>query len=57
MRRGAVFRLDMTEDGALEVAYRSRGTPRVAGRLLRRVRDFATVCGQILLMRASRILH
>src|SRR5690606_10730425 len=32
----------LTEDGALEVATRSRGTPRVAGRLLRRVRDFAT---------------
>ena len=33
--------LDMTEDGALEVARRSRGTPRIANRLLRRVRDFA----------------
>ena len=33
----------MSEDGALEVARRSRGTPRIAGRLLRRVRDFATV--------------
>jgi len=31
----------LTEDGALEIASRSRGTPRVAGRLLRRVRDFA----------------
>ncbi|MBU1525955.1 MAG: Holliday junction branch migration DNA helicase RuvB, partial [Alphaproteobacteria bacterium] len=31
----------MTEDGAREIASRSRGTPRVAGRLLRRVRDFA----------------
>jgi Holliday junction DNA helicase RuvB len=33
----------MSEDGAMEVARRSRGTPRVAGRLLRRVRDVATV--------------
>ena len=33
----------MTEDGAREIARRSRGTPRVAGRLLRRVRDFAAV--------------
>ena len=33
----------MTEDGALEVARRSRGTPRIANRLLRRVRDFAQV--------------
>ncbi|MFQ2604954.1 Holliday junction branch migration DNA helicase RuvB [Aeromonas caviae] len=35
--------LDMSEDGALEVARRSRGTPRIANRLLRRVRDFAQV--------------
>jgi len=35
--------LPMTEDGALEVARRARGTPRIAGRLLRRVRDFAEV--------------
>src|SRR5690606_13646985 len=32
-------------DGAHEVARRARGTPRIAGRLLRRVRDFATVAG------------
>ena len=36
---------DMAVDGAMEVARRSRGTPRVAGRLLRRVRDVATVEG------------
>lgn len=35
--------LAMTEDGAGEIARRARGTPRVAGRLLRRVRDFAVV--------------
>ena len=35
----------LTEDGAAEIARRSRGTPRVAGRLLRRVRDFAHVQG------------
>lgn len=34
---------DLTEDGAEEIARRSRGTPRIAGRLLRRVRDFALV--------------
>jgi Holliday junction DNA helicase RuvB len=33
----------MSEDGAMEIARRSRGTPRVAGRLMRRVRDVATV--------------
>jgi Holliday junction DNA helicase RuvB len=37
--------LPMSDDGAVEIARRSRGTPRVAGRLLRRVRDFATVGG------------
>ncbi|MGE4061770.1 MAG: Holliday junction branch migration DNA helicase RuvB [Rhodospirillaceae bacterium] len=44
--RGArVLGVGMTEDGAMEVAKRSRGTPRVAGRLLKRVRDFASVDG------------
>jgi Holliday junction DNA helicase RuvB len=42
--RGArVLGIEMSADGAMEVARRSRGTPRVAGRLLRRVRDFAAV--------------
>jgi holliday junction DNA helicase RuvB len=46
VRRGAsLLGLDLTPDGAMEIAKRSRGTPRVAGRLLRRVRDFATVDG------------
>src|SRR5271168_3362531 len=46
VRRGAT-KLDvpLTHDGAIEIARRSRGTPRVAGRLLRRVRDFAAVAG------------
>jgi Holliday junction DNA helicase RuvB len=44
--RGArVLGLGMTEDGANEIARRARGTPRIAGRLLRRVRDFAHVEG------------
>ena len=44
VRRGArIMGLGMTDDGALEIARRSRGTPRIAGRLLRRVRDFAEV--------------
>ncbi|WP_340149269.1 Holliday junction branch migration DNA helicase RuvB [uncultured Sneathiella sp.] len=44
--RGArVLGVNLTEDGAIEIARRSRGTPRVAGRLLRRVRDFAAVAG------------
>jgi len=42
VRRAAqLLGLPLTEDGAREVARRSRGTPRIAGRLLRRVRDFA----------------
>ena len=46
VRRGAgVLGIAMTPDGAAEVARRARGTPRVAGRLLRRVRDFAAVAG------------
>jgi Holliday junction DNA helicase RuvB len=37
---------NLTAEAAAEIARRSRGTPRIAGRLLRRVRDFATVAGQ-----------
>ena len=45
--RGArILGLGMSEDGAREIARRARGTPRIAGRLLRRVRDFAVVAGQ-----------
>ena len=44
--RGArVLGMAMTSDGANEIARRARGTPRIAGRLLRRVRDFAIVDG------------
>ncbi|MFD0986505.1 Holliday junction branch migration DNA helicase RuvB [Methyloligella solikamskensis] len=46
VRRGArLLGLPLTEEGAQEIAKRARGTPRVAGRLLRRVRDFANVAG------------
>ena len=46
IRRGArVLQVAMAEEGAREIARRSRGTPRIAGRLLRRVRDFASVAG------------
>ena len=44
--RGArLMGVGITEDGAMEIARRSRGTPRIAGRLLRRVVDFALVAG------------
>ncbi|MBA2466673.1 MAG: Holliday junction branch migration DNA helicase RuvB, partial [Sphingomonas sp.] len=46
VRRAArLLNASVTEDGAHEVARRSRGTPRIAGRLLRRVRDFAHAVG------------
>jgi Holliday junction DNA helicase RuvB len=46
VRRGAgLLGIGMSSDGAREIARRARGTPRVAGRLLRRVRDFAQVAG------------
>ena len=44
-RNAALMGLEMSDDGAQEIASRARGTPRVAGRLLRRVRDFANVEG------------
>jgi len=44
-RAARLLDLPIAEDGAIEVARRSRGTPRIAGRLLRRVRDFASVAG------------
>ena len=44
-RAARVLRMAMAPDGAAEIAKRSRGTPRVANRLLRRVRDFAAVGG------------
>ncbi len=44
-RAARVFEIKITADGAAEVARRSRGTPRIAGRLLKRVRDFAAVDG------------
>ena len=45
LRNASVLNVEITDDGAIEIARRSRGTPRIAGRLLRRVRDFATVDG------------
>jgi Holliday junction DNA helicase RuvB len=44
-RAAGLLDLHVAEDGAREIARRARGTPRIAGRLLRRVRDFANVAG------------
>lgn len=45
LRSAQVLKIRITEEGAVEIAQRSRGTPRIANRLLRRVRDFAQVEG------------
>jgi holliday junction DNA helicase RuvB len=53
VNRGArVLGIGVTADGANEIARRARGTPRIAGRLLRRVRDFAAVAGAAAIDRA-----
>lgn len=44
LRSARVLGVDIDDDGALEIARRSRGTPRLANRLLRRCRDYAEVC-------------
>ncbi len=44
-RSAGLLKVDLTDDGATEIARRSRGTPRIANRLLRRTRDFADVEG------------
>ena len=43
IRSAAILQVEIDEEGALEIARRSRGTPRLANRLLKRVRDFAQV--------------
>ncbi|MBR5485914.1 MAG: Holliday junction branch migration DNA helicase RuvB [Oscillospiraceae bacterium] len=45
LRSAGILQIECEEHGALELAKRSRGTPRIANRLLKRVRDFAVVCG------------
>ena len=45
-RSAAILGVEITEDGAVEIARRSRGTPHIANRILKRVRDFAEVKGE-----------
>lgn len=45
-RSAAILKVDIDQNGAQQIALRSRGTPRVANRLLRRVRDYADVIGE-----------
>ena len=58
-RSAGILDVPITSDGALEIASRSRGTPRIANRLLKRVRDFAQVKanGKITLDIAQEALH
>ncbi|HEX9835880.1 MAG TPA: Holliday junction branch migration DNA helicase RuvB [Alphaproteobacteria bacterium] len=52
-RAASLYGIVLTPDGAAEIACRARGTPRVAGRLLRRIRDFASVEGAARIDRAA----
>ena len=45
-RMGEKLGMNLTQEGAREIARRARGTPRIAGRLTRRIRDFAAVAGE-----------
>jgi Holliday junction DNA helicase RuvB len=45
VRSSGIMKISIDEDAALEIARRSRGTPRIANRLLKRIRDFAQVLG------------
>jgi Holliday junction DNA helicase RuvB len=51
-RAAQVLGIGLSQDGSLEIAMRSRGTPRIAVRLLRRVRDFADAAGKATIDRA-----
>ena len=53
MQVAAKMGANLSADGAVEIAGRSRGTPRVAGRLLRRVRDFSAADGRAVIDRAA----
>ena len=45
LRSANILKVDIDKEGAIEIARRSRGTPRIANRLLKRVRDYASVLG------------
>ena len=51
-RSAGILNTEITEDGAFEISRRSRGTPRIANRLLKRVRDFADIKGDGIIDRA-----
>lgn len=49
LRSATIFNIPITEAGAIEIARRSRGTPRIANRLLKRVRDYVQVKGETMI--------
>lgn len=49
LRSATIFNIPMTEAGAIEISRRSRGTPRIANRLLKRVRDYVQVKGEAII--------
>ena len=53
-RSAKILKIECDDDGALEIASRSRGTPRIANRLIRRVRDFAEVKGSRITVEAAQ---
>ena len=56
MRSAKILKVECDRDGALEIASRSRGTPRIANRLIRRVRDFAEVkAGGVINMEVAKL--
>ena len=52
-RNSAILGFEISDEGALEIASRSRGTPRIANRLLKRVRDYAQVKGDKVISKKS----
>ena len=55
IRSSKILNSDISEDGAIEIAKRSRGTPRIANRLLKRVRDYSQVKGETVISRKNAI--
>ena len=53
-RSAGLLKVKIVDEGGMEIARRSRGTPRIANRLLRRVRDYAEVKGDGTVSKPSR---
>ncbi|NLC66409.1 MAG: Holliday junction branch migration DNA helicase RuvB [Clostridium sp.] len=55
VRSSKILNSDISEDGAIEIAKRSRGTPRIANRLLKRVRDYSQVKGEKIISQKNAV--